>query len=85
LRVGEHVWPLRIGHLNPMDETPDEGVSGIQARLRNLGYDVGPIDHRLGRRTRAAIRAFQRDNPPLVVDGICGPKTRAKLIEKHGC
>jgi hypothetical protein len=85
LRVGKLLWPLKIGHLNPLENAPDEGVSGIQARLRNLGYDPGPVDHELGRRTRAAIRAFQRENPPLVVDGICGPKTRAKLIERHGC
>lgn len=85
LRVGTLWWPLKIGHLNPLDDVPDAGVSGIQARLRNLGYDPGPVDHELGRRTRAAIRAFQRDNPPLLVDGICGPKTRAKLIERHGC
>jgi hypothetical protein len=85
LRVGGQLWPLKIGHLNPLEDTPDEGVSGIQARLRNLGYDPGPVDHVLGPRTRAAIRAFQRDNPPLEVDGICGPKTRAKLIERHGC
>jgi N-acetylmuramoyl-L-alanine amidase len=84
LRVGKYLWPLKIGHLNPIDETPDEGVSGIQARLSNLGYDVGPIDGVLGPRTRAAIRAFQAANPPLAVDGICGPKTRAKLIEKYG-
>lgn len=85
LRVGEHVWPIRLGHLNPMESAPDQGVSGVQARLRNLGYDVGAIDNHLGPRTREAIRAFQRDNPPLVVDGICGPRTRARLVQKHGC
>lgn len=85
LKVGERTWPLLIGHLNPIDETPDRGSTGIQARLRNLGYDPGPIDGLRGARTEAAIRAFQRDNPPLTVDGICGPETRAKLIEKHGC
>lgn len=85
LQVGALLWPLKIGHLNPLDEAPDEGISGIQARLRNLGYDPGPVDHVLGRRTRAAVRAFQRDNPPLEVDGICGPETRAKLVERHGC
>src|SRR5579859_5901206 len=46
-----HAWPLRIGHLDPVDETPDGGVTGIQARLRNLGYDPGRIDGRLGPRT----------------------------------
>jgi hypothetical protein len=85
LEVGSRIWPLKIGHLNPLEETPDEGVSGIQARLRNLGYDPGPVDGQLGRRTEAAIRAFQREHPPLEIDGICGPKTRAKLTQRHGC
>jgi N-acetylmuramoyl-L-alanine amidase len=85
LRIQDYVWPLLIGHLNPMDHTPDNGVSGYQARLRNLGYNPGPIDGICGPRTRAAVRAFQRDNPPLEVDGIVGPKTRAKLLERYGC
>jgi N-acetylmuramoyl-L-alanine amidase len=85
LQVGTDLWPLKIGHLNPMENAADDGVSGMQARLRNLGYNPGPVDGVLGPRTTAAIRAFQRDNAPLVVDGICGPRTRAKLREKHGC
>jgi localization factor PodJL len=33
----------------------------VQARLRNLGYDPGPTEGRLGPETAAAIEAFQRD------------------------
>ncbi len=33
----------------------------------------------------AAIEEFQADNPPLAVDGICGPLTRARLVEVYGC
>lgn len=71
---------LLIGHLDPI-----EYVSGYQARLKNLGYDCGPVDGVLGPRTKAAVRAFQRDNPPLVVDGDCGPKTRGMLADVYGC
>jgi len=85
LTIGRYKWPLSIAHLNPIADTKDDGVSGIQARLRNMGYDPGPIDGILGPLTKEAIKAFQEDNPPLKVDGICGPKTRAALIQAYGC
>jgi len=52
---------------------------GIQRALARLGIDPGPIDGLPGRRTSAAIAAFQKHSPPLVVDGICGPRTKATL------
>lgn len=86
LKVGARTWNLKIAHLNPLDaQVRDQGVSGVQGRLLNLGYAPGPIDGILGELTRAAIRAFQRDHPPLAVDGICGPQTSRKLTERHGC
>ena len=83
LAIGSFVRDLKIGHLNPPSETEDEGVSGMQARLANLGFDPGPVDGQLGPRTEAAIRAFQAQYPPLAVDGICGPQTRQKLNAEH--
>lgn len=85
LKINGATLKLAIAHLNPIDDTDDLGVTGIQMRLKNLGYDTGPIDGIQGPITTAAIKAFQADNPPLAVDGICGPKTTAKLIERHGC
>lgn len=83
--IGGQTWNLAIAHLNPLDDAPDDGVSGVQARLKNLGYDCGPVDGHMGHRTRAAVRHFQADNSPLQVDGICGPKTLSKLKEIYGC
>jgi hypothetical protein len=83
LAIGSFVRDLEIGYLNPPSETGDEGVSGMQARLANLGFDPGPVDGQLGPRTKAAIRAFQAQHPPLVVDGICGSQTLEKLNAKH--
>ena len=70
---------VKLGHLDPVNE-----VSGIQARLNNLGFDAGPIDGIDGPITRRAIKAFQ-EQQGLSVDGIVGPQTQAKLKEVHGC
>ncbi len=75
---------LAIGHLNPMDNAPDHGVSGVQGRLLNLGFDVGPVDGELNDRTRAAIRAFREQNNLPDGDDITGPLCD-KLREKEGC
>ena len=41
---------------------PDATVQAIQRKLKQLGYEVGTADGLLGRGTRSAIVAFQRDN-----------------------
>jgi peptidoglycan hydrolase-like protein with peptidoglycan-binding domain len=61
-----------------------EEVTGVQARLANLGFSPGPVDGIQGELTAGAIRRFQRAYG-LTVDGIAGPQTRAKLKEVHGC
>ena len=53
----------------------------IQKRLKVLGFDPGPLDGYPGRRTSAAVRAFQRANG-LVDDGIAGPLTLAALFPR---
>ncbi len=50
----------------------------IQQKLKDLGYYNGKIDGIIGKLSLSAIKAFQKDNG-LVVDGIVGPKTAAKL------
>ena len=86
LQIEGHTWPLKVGHLNPMEQTPDGGASGIKARLRNLGYDPGPLAEPWNDASRGAIRAFQQDNG-LPSDGLCAPgsPTLAKLNARHGC
>ncbi len=85
LTTARYSWPLRVAHLNPLADTPDKGMAAIQARLRNMGYDPGPIDGINGPRTIDAVKTFQEDNPPLAVDGVCGPNTRALLLQLYGC
>jgi hypothetical protein len=72
--------PLKIGYLDPV-----EFISGQQARLNNLGYFAGVVGGVDFPALQSAIEEFQCDHPPLKVDGICGAKTRAKLVEVNGC
>jgi N-acetylmuramoyl-L-alanine amidase len=84
LCIGDVTVPLQLGHLNPNDNTQDNGVSALQARLKNLGYAPGRIDGRIGPRTRAALRRFQADND-LEVTGEPDDATLAALRDGHGC
>lgn len=45
-------------------------VKPIQQALKNAGYDPGPIDGKMGRRTREALRNFQRDRNFMVTGKI---------------
>ncbi|APR86026.1 Hypothetical protein A7982_11375 [Minicystis rosea] len=83
LSIGEHTWHLALGHLNPILHTPDEGVSGLKARLHNLGYDAGAIDEPLDPESRAAIRWFQRDHGLDLTDQL-DEATRAAIVRAHG-
>lgn len=51
---------LELGAFNPLSEVKDDGISGVQGRLKALGFDPGPADGVVGPRTRAALVAFQR-------------------------
>lgn len=53
----------------------------IQKTLKNAGLYTGPIDGKIGKETKKAIKAFQENNG-LIVDGIVGKKTWAEL-EKY--
>ncbi|MBX9604773.1 MAG: peptidoglycan-binding protein [Gammaproteobacteria bacterium] len=46
----------------------NQAVMNLQAQLAAKGYDPGPVDGVMGERTRAAIRAYQRDRQ-MPVDG----------------
>lgn len=54
-------------------------VLKVQTRLKQLGYDPGPLDGIRGTKTINAIRQFQR-NHGLTVDGLVGSITFAALF-----
>ena len=53
-------------------------VRNIQTRLKSWGYYSYTVDGIYGWRTAEAVKKFQRKHG-LAVDGICGPKTLAKI------
>lgn len=57
-------------------------VTGYQKALLVLEYDVGKADGIAGPRTLAAVKKFQSDHPPLVVDGKVGPKTQYVILQE---
>ena len=78
-------WDLQLGALNPiMEAAPDaQCISGVQARLNNLGLNSGPVDGLLGENTKAAIKAFQKTYG-LPESGLPDQgKTQPKLKSVH--
>jgi N-acetylmuramoyl-L-alanine amidase len=78
---------IRIGHLDPIAH--GDGtlvVTGLQARLNNLGFDCGVVDGVFGPRTRGALERFQRqvmrrDN----ATGDLDAETSKAILDAHGC
>jgi TPR repeat protein len=57
-------------------------VTEIQRLLRDLGYDLGPIDGVAGQRTTEAIRTYQ-GRAGLAVDGIASERLLAHLSQQR--
>jgi hypothetical protein len=77
-RPKKTVMKLQLGDLDPISE-----VSGLKARLANLGCYRGPIDGNLDDDTKQAISAFQRKKG-LPVTGVADDATKALLQKIHG-
>ncbi len=55
-------WPVIVAAPDVVVDDPSrETVLMVQTRLRERGYDPGPLDGLLGPRTRVALDAFTRD------------------------
>ena len=57
---------------------PGVSTVAVQKALLRAGFDPGPVDGHLGKKTRAAVKAFQKTNH-LTADGVIGEKTWALL------
>ena len=84
LTAGAYVFELQVAHLNPLRDTDDQGLSGCQGRLRNLGFFAGEIDGRESPELADAIGLFQVANE-LPRTGKLDAATRDKLAAQHGC
>jgi N-acetylmuramoyl-L-alanine amidase len=69
---------LAIGHLDPAEEP-----SGVEHRLRNLGFYSEPPKLAAEEHLPEALRAFQRAHG-LEVTGEVDDATRSKLLSLHG-
>jgi hypothetical protein len=81
LRLGKaqlEVIPLNFGHLDPISE-----MSGVKARLANLGFYRGALDEKEDAATAKAISAFQtKQGSPAT--GKLDDATRQQILQVHG-
>ena len=75
----EYRFALNLGHMEPVTE-----LTGVQKRLKNLGFPPGPIDGKMGPKTRSAIAQFQKSQS-MEPTGELDEGTRQKLAKAHGC
>ena len=72
----EDEYDLDLGCVDPTNE-----ITGVQARLCNLGYDIERISGVLDEETRAALREFQEEQEGLKPTGEPDEATLQKLDE----
>ncbi len=73
---GEEIrYDLELGGMDPVNTT-----TGVKARLKNLGFDPGPIDMENSAVYQTALNAFQEQHE-LEVTGVPDQETRDKLAE----
>lgn len=70
-------FSLKFGHLDPVEKT-----TGVQSRLKNLGFDCGKTDGIFGKKTSAALGEFQKKYG-LPETGEACAATREKLRRTH--
>jgi N-acetylmuramoyl-L-alanine amidase len=70
-------WTVKLGHLDPIEK-----LSGVKARLANLGFACGKIDEELSDEAKNALRNFQIVHR-LPVTGQADEATKDLLLAVH--
>ncbi len=70
-------WDVKMAAIEPVITD-----RGLQARLSNLGFDPQGVDGKIGKKTKAAITAFQRF-VELEPTGEADEATRTELERRH--
>ena len=71
-------YSLQLGHLDPVTEP-----SGVQARLKGLGYLKGDVADSMTPEAKEALQQYQEDKG-LEVTGEADEATQASLVETYG-
>ena len=79
LEGGKEEYVLALGHVDPIDT-----ISGVQARLCNLGFFSAAVTGELNNDTRDALSAFQRANG-VPATGEADAATMHQLEKEYGC
>lgn len=82
LTIGKFTWELLIAHLDPVEHVPDDPVSGVLQRLRNLGYTVADAVSLESQELRAQLATFQA-RCGLTITGKLDDPTRKALLDQH--
>ena len=70
-------WKLQLGHLDPIGE-----LTGVQARLNNLGFDCGDEDGEWDQTVKSALMLFQARHG-FEPTGDMTQETLQCLLEQH--
>ncbi len=76
---GERFYIIQLASLDPITE-----ISGVQARLKNMGFPITSLSDQLDDETREALRQFQ-EKYSLNVTGEPDASTQNKIKEVYGC
>jgi len=74
---GKEAHQLNAGSLNPIEE-----MSGVQGRLKNLGYYEGPVDGKTSSALEESLRTFQKEKN-LEGNGALNEATRAAIKQAY--